>query len=466
MEKDTIIGGKWNILGKNYEGDIVFNKSNGGIVLSIYYKNQSNFFAWENKPCYINEITGTLNQKVKCILTDCKVVKRHSEAFVRHHIIIVAKSIFFGINNLKKSTIKFNEMHFKLSNVFQWSKLNGFEELFDNHDYWLNIAYKPKEKISIDVDENTTIEFVPVMGPHDANMLLEKIDISQFVSIYIKKKNATIYSHFFDDLEKVINLVELATNKKVDIRKIECLDYNKFHMIGDIKDYFKYEMIDYRMKDNNEESDNKIEIMEYLFDLPEIYSENKLKNWFNTYDKYRSIYNLYLLGIKNDIPIEIRFSNLMQAMELLHSIKFSRLKKFYKHIETKFINNLEIIEDIENNDDQRESCFILLRSRIIDIFINEFQLTTRASMITNIIPLSNILADSRNYYTHYNDSKRNKCVVKDNLTYCVLVLEYLISCYILKELGFSVEYINKKKKYTLDYIIGENMIEKIIENKR
>ena len=45
MEKDTIIGSKWNILGKNYEGDIVFNKSNGGIVLSIYYKDQSNFFA-------------------------------------------------------------------------------------------------------------------------------------------------------------------------------------------------------------------------------------------------------------------------------------------------------------------------------------------------------------------------------------------------------------------------------------
>ncbi len=357
-------------------------------------------------------------------------------------------------------------MHFKLSNVFQWCKLNGFEELFDNHDYWLNIAYKPKEKISIDIDENTTIEFVPVMGAHDANMLLEKIDISQFVSIYIKKKNATIYSHFFDDLEKIINLVELVTNKKVDIRKIECLNYNKFHMIGDIKDYFKYEMMDYRMKDNNEESDNKIEIMDYLFDLPEIYSENKLKNWFNTYDKYRNIYNLYLLGIKNDIPIEIRFSNLIQVMELLHSIKFSRLKKFYKHIETKFINNLEIIEDIENNDDQKESCFILLRSRIIDMFINEFQLTIRANMITNIIPLSNILADSRNYYTHYNDSKRNKCVVKDNLRYCVLVLEYLVYCYILKELGFSVEYINEKKKYTLDYIIGENMIEKIIENKR
>ena len=100
------------------------------------------------------------------------------------------------------------------------------------------------------------------------------------------------------------------------------------------------------------------------------------------------------------------------------------------------------------------------------MFINEFQLTTSTNMITNIIPFSNILSDSRNYYTHYSNSKRNKCVVKDNLRYCVLILEYLVSCYILKELGFSVEYINKKKKHALNYIFRENMIKKIIENKR
>ena len=62
MEKDTVIGGKWNILGKKYEGDLVFNKSNGGIVLSIYYKDHNHFRAWDNQPLYMNEITGTLNQ--------------------------------------------------------------------------------------------------------------------------------------------------------------------------------------------------------------------------------------------------------------------------------------------------------------------------------------------------------------------------------------------------------------------
>lgn len=466
MEKDTVIGGSWNILGKKYNGDLIFNKSNGGIVLSIYYNDQNNFFTWEDKPCYIDEITGTLNQKIKCTLTDCKVVKRHTQAFVRHHIIIVAKSLFFGINNRKKKSIKFNEMHFRLTNVFQWIKLNGFIELFDNKDYWLNIVYEPKDKISINIDDNTIVEFASVMGPHNANVLMENINLSQFVSVYIKKVNPTIYCDFFNDLDKVIDLITLATNKKINITKIECLNYDKFNMVGDVKDYFKYEMISYKMRDSENNEDSKTEIMDYLFDLPEIHSNNKIQTWFDTYDKYRNIYNLYLLGIKNDIPIEIRFSNLMQALELIHSLNFSKKKKFYKHIENKFYNNPEIIDNIENNIDQKVSDYIILRSRIIDMFINEFNLTNFINSNKKIIPFSNVLADSRNYYTHYNDSKRNKCVVKDNLTYCVIILEYMTSCYILKTLGFSIEYINKKKKYALDYIINEKMIDKIIENKR
>ena len=76
---DVTIGGKWKILGKQYQGDLTFNKTNGIIILSIYYKDNEEFLAWMDKPTEITTITGKLNQEIKCTLVDCQIVKRHSD---------------------------------------------------------------------------------------------------------------------------------------------------------------------------------------------------------------------------------------------------------------------------------------------------------------------------------------------------------------------------------------------------
>lgn len=463
MEDDVIIGGKWNIINKKYEGNLIFNKSNGGILLDIYYNDPKEFFTWTDKPMEISEITGFINQKMKCILTDCRVVKRNSQYPSKHHIVICAKSLFFGLNNKKKSSLKFNEIRFQLSNIFQWSKLNGFENIDTDPKYWVNIAYNPKEIIKIKIDNETTIEFVPGMGSFNPDMLVERIDISQYVSVYIKKTKPTYYENFFNELDKVINLILLSTNINIKIRKIECIDYKKFFEVHGKKDYIRYEMVSNKMAQEELTSkNNALDIMYYLFDLPEIMKDNKINNWFSNYDKYRNIYNLYSLDIKNDIPNEIKFCNIMQAIELIHNLKFKTRRKFYKHIDEKFYNAPEIVDNIKNNKDQMDSSFIILRSRMIDLLANDYYGITN----DDIIKLADVLTDSRNYYTHYNDSKRNKCVVKENLTQSIFFLNIITSCYILSELGFSLEYIKEKHKHNFVAIDEKKMIKNIIENKR
>lgn len=171
--------------------------------------------------------------------------------------------------------------------------------------------------------------------------------------------------------------------------------------------------------------------------------------------------------LRTDIKIspEIRFSNLSQALELIHSLKFKSVKSFFKHIEQKFQHIPEIINAIKDNPG-RGSKFIIFKNRLIDMFINDFSLTLDENMINKIIEFSQVLTDSRNYYTHYNDSKRNLCVVKDNLINSIYILDYTVSCYILYELGFSIEYINEKNKYLIQNIVNSKMVDKIIENKR
>ena len=177
------------------------------------------------------------------------------------------------------------------------------------------------------------------MGSFNPDMLVEKIDISQYVSVYIKKKNPTHYEKFFDELDKVINLILLSTNINIRIRKIECIDYKHFVDIEGKKDYYRYEMINEKMEHEELTSkNNALDVMYYLFDLPEILKDNKINNWFNNYDKYRNIYNLYLLDIKNDIPNEIKFCNVMQAIELIHNLKYSKKRSFINILNKNFLH--------------------------------------------------------------------------------------------------------------------------------
>lgn len=462
---DFIIGGKWKILNKHYNGDLTFNRNKGIIILSVYYKDRNDFFAWMNKPTSISIITGKLNQEIKCTLTDCEVKKRHTDNFTRHHIVIIAKNLFINIYKNDKSSIKFNEVHFQIPNIIKWSKLNGFNYI-NNPEYKLNIAYKFKDNIKQKIDKNTTIEFVPILGKYNSDMQIENLDISQHVEVQIKKKKETEYQSFFQDFEKIINLITLATGLKINISLIQGINYKKYAvMVRKEKNYIKYEIIRSTYKNiTNSNPDLQANINDYLFDLNEIYKDNKLQKWFDSYKVYENIYNLYNLAINNDLPDEIKFCNLMQAMELIHTHKFKKVDEFCKHIKVKFKDNNDLIKLVNENPDQKD--FIILKNRIIDVFINDYDLTDRVKMINFIDDFSTILSDTRNYYTHYNDSKKDKCLVGKNLKYGIFVVEYIVSNNILLNLGFSTKEINKKKELQLNDIINMNMIESILKNDR
>lgn len=465
MNNDITIGGKWNILDKEYQGDLTFNKNNGMIILSVYYKNDSEFFTWMNKPTEIDVITGKLNQEIKCTLTDCKIVKRHSDSFIRHHIVIIAKTIFFNIYKKNANQIKFNEVHFQIPNIIKWSNLSGFE-YFDDSSYRLKIGYKFKDKISQKINNDTTIEFVPVFGKFNYDMQLEKLDISQHIEIYIKKKNETTFNEFLSDFKMVKNLIMLATGVSVNISQINGINYKKINgKVGKKKSYIKYEIVNNSLKYNEKINlDNEVS-NNYLFSLNEIADKERLKTWFDTYNEYKNVYDLYNLGTDNDITNEIRFCNLMQALELIHTKKYKKVKSFLTHIDEKFKDNNYIIDLIKNNPDQTDQ-FVLLKNRLIDLFINDFKMTESEKIIDNIDLIATIFSDTRHYYTHYDDAKKDKCLVGENLKYGIFVLDYLLSNYILLNLNFDIKSINERKDWQINHIKNMKMIEKILKNER
>lgn len=463
VNNDITVGGRWKIFNNQYQGDLTFNKANGIIILSIYCKGNDEFLAWTNRPTDIDVITGKLNQETKCSLVDCKIIKKHSESFVKHHIVIIAKSMFINISKKEKKEIKFNEVHFQIPNIIKWSQLSGFEYM-DDPAYSFKIGYKCKDTISEKIDDNTTIEFVPVFGKFNFDMQIENLDISQHVEVRIKKKKRKPYEEFFKDFDMIMNLITLATGFKINVSLVHGINYKKYTaIVGKKFNYKKYEIINHTMNNLSiSNPDKQGSIRNFLFNLQEFASTDKLKKWFNTYQDYNNIYNLYNLGINNDIPDEIKFCNLMQALELMHTKKYKKPEKFFNHIEQKFKDNETIIDLIENNPDQVGNNYIILKNRIIDIFINDFALTTKENLIKKIDDLSTRFSDTRNYYTHYDDAKKNKCLVGKNLKYGIYILDYLVSNYILQNLGFNIDEINSKKDIVLNEIHNKGMIDKII----
>lgn len=462
---NNYIGGKWNILGERYDGELIYSEKNGLILLSIYY-DESGAFTWLDKPLKFDELTGTINQRIKCILVNCEVIKMHTQNLFRHHVVIRAKSIFFNTNFRKKKSIKFDRLDFRLVNIFQWTNMNGFEDSRDKFGYFLVLGYKFSDTFCVDIDDNTKLEIVHMLGPIDGDLNTENINLSQYALIKILKVNKSYYEEFFNDLEKIKKLITIATGQRVFISNINCYDNDKYDMICGYKKYYDYQMIDYRIKNEKDEI-TTMDVCYYLFRLSDLIEGNKIKQWFDTYEENEKIYELYLLSLNNEVPMEIRFCNLIQAVELFHRKKYKNYNaSFKRHVREKFQNNISLCDEILDNSDQKNSSFITIRSRMIDIFTENMELLNNDVIRNNIVSFSEIMTNTRNYYTHYDASKKDLSLIKDNLSCGISILDYIICYFILKELKFGDDYINGKLQDKVRYILEDNKVERLLRNER
>lgn len=165
--------------------------------------------------------------------------------------------------------------------------------------------------------------------------------------------------------------------------------------------------------------------------------------------------------------MEIKFCNYMQAIELFHRQTYKSYNRTFKnHISEKFIDNQELKNEIVENHDQKGSPFITLRSRLIDIFTEDKELLKSENVKENVVKFSDIMCNTRNYYTHYDENKKDKCLVKENLICGINILNYLLCYIILDQLDFDVAYIDNKLKERMEYILRDKKIEKLLKNER
>ena len=194
---------------------------------------------------------------------------------------------------------------------------------------------------------------------------------------------------------------------------------------------------------------DEITNFDMLFTLDDIVTNSEvIQNWSMIIDKIKPALNLYFSIIRyEDLPIEMQYLNIVQALETYHArFKYNDLKKYKKHVVKLFeVEDLDDIDEKNRNayfdttQSDENISYIILKSRLVDLMNDDFRLSLFPLFIGGIqVELYDFIekiVDTRHYYTHYGKTKEEKSLRGIDLQYAIAVLMEVFEYHFLVELG-------------------------------
>lgn len=420
--------GIFSILNEDMAGELIHNEENGIILLNLAKKlNQDNFMG--KSYANLSVIYGNINSGEKVTLFNCECINNHSNVGQSQRISYRCKYFIWSNHHQKKPV--YNEMVCTLKNAFSWSQLSVFEQKDDGialkkeHDEcefnWFGV------KIRFTVFSNETFWL-----PLDS----EEKKIVQRVCLSIVSDQKQSIDKFIDIRDKVLALISFAIKGNVNIEEEYLMDYEDSYLIGEkITDYHKYYLV-YSQRELAVWDSN---VWDYNFTLKQLPKERDLND---DLEKLTPVFNLYLSLFKyRDMPIEMIFLNIVQALETFHSRFYydDKKKNYIESVNARF-SGYTIKEKILGKlltDGQNRSSYIILVSRINDLLIGEDE-TLFYEYWSSDDDFGQRIADTRHYYTHYGKSKEEKALKGDDLREAIFVLSRLLEYHVCKVLGIDI----------------------------
>ena len=354
-----------------------------------------------------------------------------------------------GVHFSKLEEMKFFKALVKYSHLSMWTYLGNPEFLKSfNHQFF--------------EEKNTSYSDLPELTAKTAKGEI-KIHIgeatqSKMLNLEVtKKKTSTIgiyplqelsFEEYYNDyLYPLQNFLTLATNQQNLVTELilfshhgKKIDY-PYHDSSEepikVIARFIYE------KDNEENQVSPI----IIFSLKDIENEFSLyiQKWLNITDEIKHICNIYF-GLKYNKSIgftESYFLFMSQAVESYHRVKKNnlsipleahqkRLKEIYDTIPENYLDWLK--EKLAHSNEltlkDRLEQLITIHKGIIQPFLHD------ENNINNFIKR---VRNTRNYYTHYNQSLNGKYAQGSELFRLAQVLSFLLLACLLSELGCTNE---------------------------
>ena len=149
-----------------------------------------------------------------------------------------------------------------------------------------------------------------------------------------------------------------------------------------------------------------------------------------------------------NIPLNIKFLNVIQALESCHSrlICKHKMKNYKKRIDSlisRFPANQTDIEELLYYKEQRETDYVLLKTALNDLMLADYEVYFDTGTYNRFEFVEKVV-QTRHYFTHYTESKISKIFNDEELNQAYQILMYILEFYLLRALNLSTEKINER----------------------
>lgn len=423
---------------KEYDCDLYLNEEQGGILLKInVYGKIANYL---ELPIEMDFISGELSTGFRFTLLEC--TRKKLQDLISYGKSVFSYSVRYmikGIGGKAAHQIAFNKIVFQLSDTIEWGNISGYSV---GENYQLK-QENETECILYQSDYFSVKYFVncSMLPVSNLELLKENITLNQNGNIEISFNEEKYIKEFEDIYKKVKRLIEFSMLRTITLKKVTGWSKDNKRLIGKEEHEWPIEIISYDCFVDSLDEGMKSIRYKWIC-LPELIENNSFEKYFQKYGTLEPVVELYLEILEARNMSSVRaFLNITQALETYHArFKANTLRDFKQRIKEIMLKN------------RPESCYkgdtdfllkgsektLTLQSRLADLLLAEFKIWIDTGDISRF-EFPRVIAKTRNYYTHYNESIKNKerVLTREELGVYNRVLLYMLEYHLLSELGFT-----------------------------
>jgi hypothetical protein len=419
IRHDRHYTGTFTILDEQIAGELIYNQQNGVLLLNLIKEIDSASLLGKSYGT-LPIIVGKLNSGTVVTLFNNRCASNHTQAFHSQQLTFVAEYMIWS--NAEKANATYNKMVCTLKNAYQWSGFSAFEET----ETGIRAKDTVDEKVYSWFDAKITFSsylnnslFVP---PSEEDTML-----TQRLVLEIETSEKKSVEEFLSIRNKILALISFAIKNNVNVEEQYLCDFDDSYLVaGKIKTYRKH----YLYTSEPIRDVLKTQRWEYNFWLKDIPVEADINQ---SLEKLEPVFNLYLSLFKyRDMPCEMVFLNIVQALETFHSRFFygNKKDKYIKSVQERFGDSERYQKLLLSTTQMDANCsFIILVSRLNDLLIGRNDGLFCEYYIENE-DYAQTIADTRHYYTHYGKSKESKALKGNDLLEAIYILRVLLEYHV------------------------------------